>query len=49
MSPQPPPDSAVKLYDALVATHPDIERKGKSSPYTSVNGNMFISTGPGAK
>jgi hypothetical protein len=41
MSPQPPPDSAVKLYDALVATHPDIERKGKSSPYTSVNGNMF--------
>jgi TfoX/Sxy family transcriptional regulator of competence genes len=41
MSPQPPPDSAVKLYDALVATHPDVERKGKSSPYTSVNGNMF--------
>ena len=41
MSPQPPPDSAVKPYDALVATHPDVERKGKSSPYTSVNGNMF--------
>ena len=41
MSPQPPPDSAVKLYDALVATHPDVERKGKSSPYTSINGNMF--------
>jgi hypothetical protein len=41
MSPQPPPGSAVKLYDALVATHPDVERKGKSSPYTSVNGNMF--------
>jgi hypothetical protein len=41
MSPQPPPDSAVRLYDALVATHPDVERKGKSSPYTSVNGNMF--------
>ena len=41
MSPQPPPDRAVQLYEALVATHPDIERKGKTSPYTSVNGNMF--------
>ena len=41
MSPQPPPDRAVQLYEALVATHPEIERKGKSSPYTSVNGNMF--------
>jgi len=41
MSPQPPPGRAVQLYEALVATHPDIERKGKSSPYTSVNGNMF--------
>jgi len=41
MSPQPPPGRAVQLYEALVATHPEIERKGKSSPYTSVNGNMF--------
>jgi len=41
MSPQPPPDRAVQLYEALVATHPGIERKGKSSPYTSVNGNML--------
>ena len=41
MSPQPPPDRAIQLYEALVATHPEIERKGKSSPYTSVNGNMF--------
>ena len=41
MSPQPPPDRAVQLYEALVATHPSIERKGKTSPYTSVNGNMF--------
>src|SRR5690348_11634381 len=41
MSPQPPPDRAVKLYEALIASHPEIERKGKSSPYTSVNGNMF--------
>ena len=41
MSPQPPPDRAVHLYEALIATQPDIERKGRSSPYTSVNGNMF--------
>ena len=41
MSPQPPPDRAIRLYEALVATHPSIERKGKSSPYTAVNGNMF--------
>ena len=41
MSPQPPPSRAVQLYEALVATCPRIERKGMSSPYTSVNGNMF--------
>ena len=41
MSPQPPPGHAVQIYEALIATQPDIERKGKSSPYTSVNGNMF--------
>lgn len=27
-------------YDALVATYPDIKRKGKANPYTSVNGHM---------
>jgi TfoX/Sxy family transcriptional regulator of competence genes len=31
----------VALYEALLATHPDIERKGAALPYTSVNGNMF--------
>ena len=41
MSPQPPPERELGLYEALIATHPDIERKGKSSPYTAVNGNMF--------
>ena len=41
MSPQPPPGRAVQLYEALVATHPDIERKGKTRPYTSDNGNMY--------
>jgi hypothetical protein len=41
MSPQLLPEREVRLYDALIATHPAIERKGKSSPYTAVNGNMF--------
>src|SRR5262249_6621380 len=41
VSPQPPPEREVLLYDELIATHPDVERKGQSSPYTSVNGNMF--------
>ena len=31
----------VALYDKLVATRPEIERKGDANPYTSLNGNMF--------
>jgi TfoX/Sxy family transcriptional regulator of competence genes len=31
----------VALYDALIATIPEIERKGDTNPYTSLNGNMF--------
>jgi len=31
----------VSLYDKLLATHPEIERKGDANPYTSLNGNMF--------
>jgi len=31
----------VALYDQLIATHPEIERKGDANPYTSLNGNMF--------
>jgi len=31
----------VALYDKLIATYPDIERKGAANPYTSLNGNMF--------
>lgn len=33
--------AALKLYDALIAMNPKIERKGKTMPYTSLNGNMF--------
>ncbi|VAW42596.1 hypothetical protein MNBD_CHLOROFLEXI01-3088 [hydrothermal vent metagenome] len=29
------------LYDKLLATHPDVERKGKTMRYTSANGRMF--------
>ena len=35
------PAQSVALYAALLATNPEIERKGATMPYTSVNGNMF--------
>jgi len=31
----------VALYEALIATQPEIERRGDANPYTSLNGNMF--------
>jgi len=31
----------IALYDMLIATNPEIERKGDANPYTSLNGNMF--------
>lgn len=34
-------ESNLKIYEDLIALHPDIERKGKANPYTSVNGHMF--------
>ena len=34
-------DLKVDLYDNLIATHPEIERKGAANLYTSLNGNMF--------
>ncbi len=34
-------DDALALYDKLVETQPEIPRKGKDSPYTSVNTWMF--------
>ncbi len=44
MSPKPapsaPPDR-VEAYGRLVAAVPEVERKGATMPYTSVNGNMF--------
>ena len=34
-------EDILEAYDALVATHPEIERKGATMPYTSINGHMF--------
>lgn len=36
-----PHQDKLDLYDQLINAHPDIERKGKTMPYTSVNGHMF--------
>jgi len=35
------PQDKMKLYENLLATHPEIELKGKNNPYTSHNGHMF--------
>ena len=31
----------IQLYEKLIATNPEILRKGDANPYTAVNGNMF--------
>lgn len=31
----------LELYEKVLRTNPDIERKGDANPYTSLNGNMF--------
>lgn len=33
--------SKIELYDKLIEANPNVERKGKTMPYTSVNGHMF--------
>jgi hypothetical protein len=35
------PQDKLLLYEKLVATHPSVERKGATVPYTSLNGHMF--------
>jgi len=37
----PIPAEKVALYEKVVATIPEVERKGADNPYTSLNGNMF--------
>ena len=34
-------EQSLALYERLVATNPDISRKGATMPYTSANGHMF--------
>jgi len=49
MKKTPVSDEQIAAYDRLIATHPDIERKGKNLLYTSVNGHMFTVFSTGAK
>ena len=35
------PKDKLEMYDTLIDSHPEIERKGVTSPYTSLNGHMF--------
>jgi hypothetical protein len=35
------PPEKLELYEKLVATNPNVTRKGASVPYTSLNGHMF--------
>ena len=35
------PQDKLDAYDRLIASNPEIERKGVTNPYTSVNGHMF--------
>jgi hypothetical protein len=37
----PIPADVLAAYAALVATLPQVERKGAAMPYTSINGHMF--------
>ena len=40
------PAEKIALYDKLIATNPEIERKGANNLYTSLNGNMFTLLNP---
>lgn len=44
-----PPADKVMLYDKLLATIPEIERKGAANLYTSMNGNMYTLLQPGGQ
>jgi hypothetical protein len=35
------PPAKLELYEKLVRTNAEIDRKGATVPYTSINGNMF--------
>ena len=35
------PTDKLELYDTVIGSNSDIERKRKTTPYTSINGHMF--------
>jgi TfoX/Sxy family transcriptional regulator of competence genes len=35
------PTEKLEFYDNLIGNNPEIERKGKTTSYTSINGHMF--------
>jgi len=41
MDKKPVSNEQKEAYDRLLATHPDVERKGQDMLYTSVNGHMM--------
>jgi hypothetical protein len=49
MDKKPVSEKQKEAYDRLLATHPDVERKGKNLLYTSVNGHMFTVFSTNAK
>lgn len=38
--------NVIAIYDRLIAQHDGLARKGKTTAYTAVNGNMFSFVGP---
>ena len=40
-APSAPDPAVLAHYERLVATNPNVDRKGAAMPYTSVNGHMF--------
>ena len=42
----PIPAAKLALYEKLIATNPNVERKGDTNPYTSCNGHMFTHLAP---
>jgi len=40
------PAATVELYNKLIASNPEIERKGATHPYTAYNGHMFTLLNP---
>ena len=49
MAKKPVSKDQQEAYDRLLATHAQVERKGKNMLYTSVNGHMFTVFSTGAQ